>query len=930
MSQNAIQSAFHSGEWAPALNARVDLAKYHSAAALVRNFFVDYRGGVSSRTGTKYILRTYKSSTVRLIPFQASFTVGYILEFGDGYIRFFYQGAPILEPAKTITSAAVGPPEVFTSAGHGYSNNDWIFVSNKYYIIQNATTNTFTLTDLFGNAITTNPFTLPISAQRVYTIASPYAAADLALVKFAQNVNTLILCHPNYPPQILTLISAANWTIAAITFGSTAVAPTSLAESVTGGSGMTTYAYVVTSVDESGNESGPSTRLTFTDADITQAVGTVSLSWTASANAIAYNVYKAQLSYSGTSPAGIALGYIGNTTSTDFIDSAEIAPDFSQTPPIAQSPFSGTSVSSITITAGGNYTSIPLITIDPPISGTTAQAQAVMGLLGVTIAFGGSPGPTGYRVGDIIGLPGGIVLQVTGVDTHHVVTSISIINLGGQTTVIPSNPVAQSSSSGPGVGATFNLTWQVVSAIINNPGNGYGGAPGITFSPAGATATSTLTGGGGTSAGLTFNGNPGVPSYYQQRLVLGAPSGALQTFYMSQPGLPFNFNISDPIQDDDAIQASLVSSQLNDIKSLVPVQSGLLAFTSKIIWLINGGSPGAPVTPANINANANSYIGASDVPPIVINFDVLYVQSKGSYVRDVSYNFYTNVFTGTDISTLSSHLFYGFTLNQWAWAEEPFKVVWGVRNDGILLSLTFLKEQELIGWAHHDTQGLFQSVATVTEQIPQGSVDAIYFVVQRVIEGETIQYIERLADRYLSTPSSAWCVDSGLQYNGAAATSFSGGEHLGGLTVTGLADGIVIPSFVMPVNGNFTLAIAASVVTVGLSFLPQLQTLPLDLGEPTIQGKRKKISAVTVRVEDTLGLQIGQTFNTLVNMKDLIIGNINVAANSIVTGLVTGDARTLIDPSWTEPGQYCIQQPLPLPATILGVIPEIVVGDTAK
>jgi len=141
---------------------------------------------------------------------------------------------------------------------------------------------------------------------------------------------------------------------------------------------------------------------------------------------------------------------------------------------------------------------------------------------------------------------------------------------------------------------------------------------------------------------------------------------------------------------------------------------------------------------------------------------------------------------------------------------------------------------------------------------------------------------------------------------------------------------VVIPEFVMPANGEFTITTPASKVVVGLPFVPKLKTLALDLGEPTVQGKRKKITAVTVRVEDTLGLEIGQTFDTLVSMKDLTLGNVGSQTNEVVTNLVTGDARTIIDPMWTEPGQYCFQQNLPYPVTILGVIPEITVGDTAK
>src|SRR5216684_4110433 len=189
MSNPVIQTSFNSGEWAPALNARVDLAKYHSGAALLRNFFVDYRGGATTRPGTRYVLQTRLTSTARLIPFQASFTVTYILEFGQGYVRFFNNAAPVLEAATTITAATAGTPEVFTDTAHGYIIGDWLVIGGNTYIVTNFLTNT-----------------------------SPYQASELAGLKFVQNVNQMYICHPNYPPYVLTLNSVTNWTLAPINF----------------------------------------------------------------------------------------------------------------------------------------------------------------------------------------------------------------------------------------------------------------------------------------------------------------------------------------------------------------------------------------------------------------------------------------------------------------------------------------------------------------------------------------------------------------------------------------------------------------------------------------------------------------------------------------------------------------------------------------
>ena len=158
--------------------------------------------------------------------------------------------------------------------------------------------------------------------------------------------------------------------------------------------------------------------------------------------------------------------------------------------------------------------------------------------------------------------------------------------------------------------------------------------------------------------GATSNGVPTVPGFVQQRLFLGGLLGAPQTFYLSRPGSYFNFDISQPTRADDSISATLVSGTLNNIKSVVPSNSGMLVLTDKASWVVNGGTAGAALTPSSIVANPQSFVGASDVPPIVANYDVLYVQSKGSAIRDLAFNIYFNTFTGTDISTIASHLYY--------------------------------------------------------------------------------------------------------------------------------------------------------------------------------------------------------------------------------------------------------------------------------
>jgi len=947
VTETIIQASFNSGEWSPKLFARVDLAKYRSGAALLQNFFVDYRGGASTRMGTRYIIQCRNSAAaVRLITFQASFAVGYELEFGEQYIRFIFQGAPVLEATTAISAINIGTSTI-TDTGHGYVNGDWIFIASilgtvgnqlngNYFIIAGATANTYTLTDLNGVAIVfTGAYTSGGTAARVYTLASPYHAVDLQLLKFAQNVSQMVICHPSYQPYVLTLISATNWTLLPVVIGTTASTPGSPVVTVNfpapgAAPASTFYSYAITSIDSNGQESSPSTGGGFGPTyDIRSVAGSLQVAWPAVAGAVGYNVYKADVSYIGVVPAGVTYGFIGSTAgngSTSLIDS-NINPDFTQTPPISKNPFLGNGVASVAVTAAGTYTTVPGVSFTGAASTIAGSCAAVLQVQGTpTIGAGGA----NYAVNDRVTFTNGVVLVVATLAGSAVATWKIISTSGGSPGSVtvgntPANPVAQLTTTGIGTGATANLTWGVGVVQVTAPGSGYTSTPTVTFSSGAATATATL--------GAASNGFPSVPGYFQQRLVLASPSAAPSTFYCSQPGAYFNFNVSQITQADDSITGTLVSGQLNTIKQMVPQTSGLLMFTDRTSWLINGGSPGSAISPQALVANPQSFNGIADIQPIIANFDVLYIQAKGSIVRDSTYNIYANVYTGTDISAIASHLFFGFTITSWAWAEEPFKVVWAIRSDGTMLTLTFLKEQEFIGWAHSITQGTFLSVATVIEPTATaGNVDAVYVVVQRTINGNIVKYIERVAERtFPSGVADAWCVDCGIQYSGAPATTFSGAQQLAGATVTGLADGVVIPPFVMPTTGTFTLGTAASKVTIGLGYTCDLQTLPLDIGEPTIQGKVKKIYAVDVRVADTLGLSIGSDFSHLVPMKDLVVGNVSSMLTGqsvqVVSGLVNGDARTILDPRFIVPGQYCIRQSQPLPATILGVLPQFELGE---
>lgn len=252
---------------------------------------------------------------------------------------------------------------------------------------------------------------------------------------------------------------------------------------------------------------------------------------------------------------------------------------------------------------------------------------------------------------------------------------------------------------------------------------------------------------------------PGAVGYYQGRLVLGGSDSKPETFELSRTGDFHNFSRSLPTKDDDAITATAVGTdgQVNRILHLVG-QRSLLLLTSGAEFRLERGDKG--LTPAlEGGLEPQGLRGAARVRPLVIGEDVLYVQALGSIVRGLTYDRLAQAFSSVELSLLSEHLLRGREIVQWAWAQQPYQLVWAVRDDGRLLSLSYLREQEVTGWARHDTtKGRFESVCTVTE----GGRDVLYAVVLRRLSSGTRRFVERLADREVPNVRDAVFMDCAL------------------------------------------------------------------------------------------------------------------------------------------------------------------------
>ena len=149
-----MQASFATGEISPLLHARVDLARYATGLAELKNMIVLPQGGVTRRGGFTYLGsaldRKNGEAEVKLIPFEYNSTDSELLEFGDYKIR------------------------VWQKLSGGYSE--------------------------------------------ACTITSPYALADVKALRYVQSGNVIFLAHRNYKPQMLTRQSLTSWTIKDLPF----------------------------------------------------------------------------------------------------------------------------------------------------------------------------------------------------------------------------------------------------------------------------------------------------------------------------------------------------------------------------------------------------------------------------------------------------------------------------------------------------------------------------------------------------------------------------------------------------------------------------------------------------------------------------------------------------------------------------------------
>ena len=823
-----FQTNFTAGELSPKLHGQIDFKKYNNGVETLKNMVVFPQGGATRRYGTRFVCEVKNSAnTTRLIPFEFNIEQTYILEFGNQYIRFYKDNGQITEATKAISGITKANPAVVTTATHGYSNGDHIWINDvggmtelngRRFTIANVTSTTFELSGVDSSNYTT--YTSGGTAAKVYEIATEYTSAQLAELQFAQSADVMYIVHESHEPTKLTRTGHTSWSITDVDF-----------------------------------EKGP-----YLDEN------TTSTTLTASATTV------------GT---GRTL-----TASDDLFASTDVGRLFK------------------------------LGTGHGKITGFTDATQVTVEVL-VALTSNGS------------------------------------------------------------------TTWSL-----------------------GAYSDTT--------------GFPRAVSFFEQRLVFAGSTSYPQTIWGSQSGLYENFDEGDA-EAADAFIYTIAANRVNAIRWLAPSKD-LMVGTAGSEFKVSRPT-GEPLQPDNINIQQQTSYGVYPLRPIQIGNLILFVQRQQRKVRQLYYRFEDDAYTAPDMTILAEHITEG-GITEVDYAQEPDAIYWAIRSDGVLLGMTFNREEDVVAWHQHTIGGktgtatvtvtdyaniptgsriiltksngtkvTFTSeasgasapsetngwrpntnndttadniytainahadftvanpaanVVTITEtnpqavgfltvettdstrlaatsegiakaksvaSIPEGGEDQVWVIVERVINGSTVQYVE-----YLDSTSN---MDSYLTGTiNSSSTSVTSLDHLEGQKVQILIGDAVYPSQTVTngaVSVNIPSELSSKTINVGLGFVSTLKTLRVEAGGQagTSQGRKKRYNEVMVRLLNTVGVTI--------NGDQLPFRTSSTPMGTNIPQF-TGDKR-VTNLGWDRDGQITVEQTQPLPMTILGITGTLVTSD---
>jgi hypothetical protein len=650
-----VKTQFNAGELSPKLVGRSDVEQYANGCSVMQNFLPLVQGGAHRRSGTRFVAEAkFANRTTILIPFQFSVAQAYVLEFGHEYVRFYRDRDQLMDDGKL--KRAVGA--------------------------------------------STTP----------YEIVSPYESDDLAELKWTQSADVLFLTHPDYQPRELRRSGDISWAFVLFDFKDGPwleigqkvptdpvgdVVTTTMTPSAVTGSGITITASAPTF---DANDVGRLIRIRAGDKPITR-FGTFAGGSKTLVTSVKHGINSGdKITVVGTADYNGDYTATKNNVNRFVIEKTftfDNAVSANEVVSIRVQATSGT----FTLTHEGNTTAALAYDIAAATLETTLEALASINSVTVTGGPGDASGSSPY------------IVTFNGADANTDMGDITGdgSSLGGAGILT----ITETTKGNDGSEAAWLFTEGT------NADDTWGNAKITAFTSSTIVTADVKQDFNSTQDSITWRlgawstrpalGWPHAAAFHDERLWFGATDGQPQTVWGSKVADFDNFQPSNPdndvVSDDDSPVFTISDSQVNAIRWLQSMSNGLVALTAGGPYLIFTRSTTDPLSPTNIEVRKQTNDGVSkSARPIFLGDALLYVQRAGERIRQMAFDLNVDQFSTSDVSVLAEHMLESPVLAA-DFQQEPMPVAWFVTERGLLIGMTYDRQQRVIAFHHHPLGG---------------------------------------------------------------------------------------------------------------------------------------------------------------------------------------------------------------------------------
>ena len=417
----------------------------------------------------------------------------------------------------------------------------------------------------------------------------------------------------------------------------------------------------------------------------------------------------------------------------------------------------------------------------------------------------------------------------------------------------------------------------------------------------------------------TANDYPTLTWFFEQRHFFASTPTKLNGVWGSRSADYTNMTLGTGL-DDEGIE--IIVKAATKFLWASPGQEILLG-GSNAEFKISTNSLNEAMTPSNIRAVPHTNYGSSLSFPARIDEGIVFVaKGKRSIRRLVSglkAEAYSGTYTASNIMALSKHVTKSGIVNL-VYSTAPDSIIWGIREDGVLIGVSYEPEHNVYGWHRHIIGGadvVVKSIA-VAKAVEGTDNDELWLIVERTVDGSTVQHIEYI-DKGLPIEDDledSFFIDSGVTATGSGLTLVANLDHLEGEEVSILGDGAKQTSKTVS-GGEVILDTPVDKVHVGLPYSGIIETLPIEGGNPigTSQTLIKRIKNTSLRLDRSVGFKIGNVHG------DLDEYYFGPPVMNEATPLFTGDTEPIpFSGGYDRQSRLRIESNDPLPFNLLAIM----------